>query len=42
MDKKFDVGAIIEDIFWGVLPIVGMLASVGLVALVMRLSLGKW
>jgi hypothetical protein len=42
MEKKFDAGAIIEDIFWGVLPIVGMLASVGLVALVMRLSIGKW
>ena len=42
MDKKIDVGAIIGDIWWGILPIVGMLASVGLVALVMRLSIGKW
>jgi hypothetical protein len=42
MDKKIDVGAIVGDIWWGILPIVGMLASVGLVALVMRLSIGKW
>lgn len=42
MNKKIDVGAIIGDIWWGILPIVGMLASMGLVALVFRLSLGKW
>jgi hypothetical protein len=42
VNKKIDVGAIIGDIWWGILPIVGMLASMGLVALVFRLSLGKW
>jgi hypothetical protein len=42
MNKKIDIGAIIEDIWWGILPIVGMCAGVGLVALVFRLSLGKW
>jgi hypothetical protein len=36
------VAAIVDDIFWGVLPVVGLLAAVGLLALVMRLSLGKW
>ncbi|HTX16318.1 MAG TPA: hypothetical protein VMD77_13555 [Candidatus Baltobacteraceae bacterium] len=42
MNKKIDLKAIAEDLFWGALPVVGMLASVGLVALVMRLSIGKW
>lgn len=42
MNKKIDLAELAEDIFWGVLPVVGMLASVGLVALVMRLSIGKW
>ena len=42
MEKKFDVNAIVNDIFWGVLPVVGMLAAVGTIALVMRLSIGKW
>jgi len=42
MDRKFDVKAIIEDIWWGVLPVIGMLAAVGTIALVMRLSIGKW
>jgi hypothetical protein len=42
VNKKIDFAAFIEDVFWGVLPVVGMLASVGLVAVVMRLSIGKW
>jgi hypothetical protein len=42
MDKKIDIRAIIVDIWWGILPIVGMCAGVGLVAVVMRLSIGKW
>lgn len=42
MDKKIDVRAIIEDIWWGIMPIVGVVAGVGLIALVMRLSIGKW
>jgi hypothetical protein len=42
MNKKIDLKALIEDLFWGVLPVVGMLASAGLIALVMRLSIGKW
>lgn len=32
----------LEDVFWGTLPIMGVLAATFLVALVMRLSLGKW
>jgi hypothetical protein len=42
MQKKFDVKAIIDDLFWGTLPVLGMLAAVGTIALVMRLSIGKW
>lgn len=42
MEKKFDVNAIIDDLFWGALPVLGMLAAVGTIALVMRLSIGKW
>lgn len=42
MDKKLDVGAIVGDLFWGTLAILGMLASVALIATVMRLSVGKW
>ncbi|HEX4076274.1 MAG TPA: hypothetical protein VHX49_12810 [Candidatus Acidoferrales bacterium] len=42
MEKKFDVKAIVEDLFWGALPVIGMLAAVGTIALVFRLSLGKW
>jgi hypothetical protein len=42
MEKKFDVKAIVDDIFWGILPVIGMLAAVGTIALVMRLSIGKW
>jgi hypothetical protein len=39
MEKRL---GFLEDIFWGVLPVVGVLAGVGLLAVVMRLSLGKW
>lgn len=42
MKKKIDLGALFEDMFWGALPIMGVLAATFLVALVMRLSLGKW
>jgi len=42
MNKKIDLGALFDDMFWGALPVIGMLAAVGLVAVVMRLSLGKW
>lgn len=42
MNKKIDVRAIVEDLWWGILPIVGMLASAALIATVMRLSTGKW
>ncbi|HEX4003296.1 MAG TPA: hypothetical protein VHX36_11650 [Candidatus Acidoferrales bacterium] len=42
MKQKFDVAAILDDIFWGTLPVLGMLAAVGTIALVMRLSIGKW
>jgi hypothetical protein len=39
---EFDAKAIAYDIFWGILPVIGMLAAVGTIALVMRLSIGKW
>lgn len=42
VNKKIEVRAIVEDLWWGILPIVGMLASAALIATVMRLSTGKW
>jgi hypothetical protein len=39
VDKKLDL---FEDIFWGVLPVVGVLVATFAIALVMRLSIGKW
>lgn len=42
MAKKLDVKALLEDLLWGSLPVWGMLASAGLIALVFRLSTGKW
>ena len=41
-NKKFEVKLSFDDIFWGILPVIGMLAAVGTIALVMRLSIGKW
>jgi hypothetical protein len=42
MENKFDAKAIVYDIFWAILPIIGMLALVGTLALGVRLSTGKW
>jgi hypothetical protein len=42
MGKKLDVRAIISELWWGTLPIIGMLASAGLIALGMKISVGKW
>jgi len=40
--KRIDPAWLFQDVFWAILPIVGMLAAVGTIALVMRLSIGKW
>lgn len=42
MNKKIDLAGLIDDVFWGTLPVIGMLVAVGTIALVMRLSIGKW
>lgn len=42
MNKRINLAELIDDVFWGILPILGVLALAGVIAVAMRLSLGKW
>jgi hypothetical protein len=42
MNTKIDVAALAEDIWWGILPVVGMLASAAFIAVVIWVSVGKF
>jgi hypothetical protein len=37
IDRKF-----VEEIFWGTLSVLGVLAAMGVLAVAMRLGVGKW
>jgi hypothetical protein len=38
IDRKF----VVEEMFWGALALIGILAFTGVLAVAMRLAVGKW